>query len=192
MRRARIWLKRWAYSGFSRDRWQQPDRVIAALRLRPGDRVADLGAGAGYFTLRLARAVGPSGVVYAVDTDEDLPRVLAAKASRRGLDNVVTVEAGPEDPCLPEAVDLVLLVNTYHHIPDPARYFTALARSLRPAGRLAVIEALPIRLHRLFGHATQPDRIHSTLAEAGYTRVGDHDFLPRQSFQLFGLQADAR
>jgi predicted methyltransferase len=68
LRRARIALKRFGYVGFGRDRWQQPDRVMAELGLQPGNQVADLGAGGGYFTVRLARAVAPSGVVYAVDT----------------------------------------------------------------------------------------------------------------------------
>jgi arsenite methyltransferase len=147
--------------------------------------VADLGAGAGYFTLRLARAVGPSGVVYAVDTDPDMPSAIAEKAVKEGLDNVVAVEARPEDPCLPEAVDLVFLANAYHHIPDPGRYFTQVAGSLRPGGRIAVIEALPRGLHRVFGHATRAEEVRSTLAAVGYTRVGNHEFLPRQSFQLF-------
>jgi arsenite methyltransferase len=187
LRRMRVWGKGWAYSGIRRDRWQHPDRVIAGLGLRAGDRVADLGAGAGYFTYRLARAVGPSGAVYAVDTDTDLLRALATRRARKGADNVIPVEARPEDPCLPEAVDLVLLVNAYHHIPDPRGYFADLARYLRPAGRLAVIEPLPIRVHRLFRHATETQRIHSTLTEAGYTRVEYGDFLPRQSFQLFEL-----
>jgi arsenite methyltransferase len=185
LRRVRVWLKGFAYAGPGRSRWQQPNRVIAELDLRPGSRVADLGAGAGYFTLRLARAVGPSGVVYAVDTDPDMPSTVAERAVKQGLANVVAVEARPEDPCLPEAVDLIFLANAYHHIPDPATYFTQLAGSLRPGGRIAVIEALPRGLHRLFGHATTAQEVRSTLAVAGYRPVGNHEFLPRQSFQLF-------
>ncbi|MDP8957777.1 MAG: hypothetical protein M3N51_00920, partial [Actinomycetota bacterium] len=84
-RRARIGLKRFGYSGLRRDRWQQPERVVAELGLQPGDRVADLGAGGGYFTFRLARAVGPSGVVYAVDTDRDVPSSLSERAVREGV-----------------------------------------------------------------------------------------------------------
>jgi ubiquinone/menaquinone biosynthesis C-methylase UbiE len=190
LRRARFFLKSLAYSGVGRDRWQQPDRVIAELDLRAGDRVADLGAGAGYFTFRLAEAVRPSGVVYAVDTDPDMPSALANRAFHKELDNVVAVEANPEDPGLPEAVKVVFLANTYHHIPDPAAYFARLGRYLRPGGRIAVIEALPIGLHRVFGHATDAHKVRSTLADAGYTCVENHGFLARQSFQLFERTAD--
>ncbi len=185
LRRARLTLKRFAYSGFGRDRWQQPDRVVAELGVRPGGRVADLGAGGGYFTFRLARAVGPSGVVYAVDTDRDMPPALAAQAVEQGLSNVVGVHAKPEDPCLPEPVDLVFLANAYHHIPDHPTYFANVAQYLKSAGRVAIIEARPRGLHRLFGHATPPEAIRSALEAAGFTLAADHRFLPRQSFLVF-------
>ncbi len=185
LRRARIACKRFAYSGFGRDRWQQPDRVVAELGLRPGGRVADLGAGGGYFTFRLARAVGPSGVVYAVDTDRDMPATLAARAVKQGLANVVAVEAKPDDPGLPEAVDLCFLSNAYHHLPDRPTYFARLAPHLKPTGRVAIVEAKPRGLHRLVGHATSPETIRSELEASGYTLIADHDFLPRQGFLVF-------
>jgi predicted methyltransferase len=184
-RRARVALKGLAYSGPGRDRWQRPDRVLAELRLRPGARVADLGAGGGYFTLRLARAVGPGGVVYAVDTDPDLPPALQEGADRRGLRNVVGVLADPRDPHLPEPVDLVFLARAYHHIPDRPAYFARLARQLKPGGRLAVVEATPGRLYRLFPHATAPATIRSELEGAGYRAVAELHILRRQGFLVF-------
>jgi predicted methyltransferase len=189
-RRIRGALKRAAYSGPRRDRWQQPDRVVAALGLRAGDRVADLGAGGGYFTFRLARAVGPSGVLYVVDTDRDMTFALAEAAARNGLRNVVVVDARPEDACLSEPVDLVFLANTYHHIPDPSSYFERLAGRLRPGGRVAIVEARPIGLHRLIGHATPPAQIRASLERAGYRTVADLGFLPRQSFMIFQRAGD--
>jgi predicted methyltransferase len=185
LRRARIALKRFAYSGPGRDRWQQPDRVVAELGLRPGDRVADLGAGGGYFTSHLARAVAPSGVVYAVDTDPDMLAGLAALASRPGLANVVVVKAAPEDPGLRETVDLAFLANAYHHLPDRRAYLARIAHHLEPSGRVAIIEVRPAGLRRLLGHATSPETIRSELEAAGYTMVADLDFLARQSFLVF-------
>jgi arsenite methyltransferase len=183
LRRARIAFKRFGYSGFRRDRWQQPDRVVAELGLRPGDRVADLGAGGGYFTVHLARAVAPAGTVYAVDTDPDMLAGLSALARKAGLGNVVTVKAEPEDPGLPETVDLVFLVNAYHHLSDRPAYVARIAHHLRPSGRVAIVEPGPARL--LFGHGTAHETIRSELEAAGYTTVADLDFLPRQSFLVF-------
>jgi ubiquinone/menaquinone biosynthesis C-methylase UbiE len=185
LRRARTALKRFAYSGPGRDRWQQPDRVVAELGLRPGDRVADLGAGGGYFTPHLARAVAPSGVVYAVDTDRDMLAGLADLASQPGLGNVVAVEAAPQDPGLPGTVDLVFLANAYHHLPDRPAYLATIARYLEPSGRVAVVEARVAGLRRLVGHGTSPETIRSELDAAGYTMVAEPDFLARQSFLVF-------
>src|SRR5262245_66138887 len=84
-------LKRFAYEGFSRDRWQQPERVVAALEIRAGDRVADLGAGSGYFTERLARAVAPGGQVYAVDVEEEMNEYLRKRLTQAGIDNVEVI-----------------------------------------------------------------------------------------------------
>lgn len=183
LRRARHRLKGFAYSGFGRERWQLPGRVIAALPLDAGDRVADLGAGAGYFTFKLADAVGPTGRVYAVDTDPGMSALIAEIAARDGQGNVVTVAATPEDPLLPEAVDAVLLVNAFHHLPDTDRYLRTLLEYVRPGGKVAVIEALPKWF--LFGHATTPDAISAAMTDAGFTRAAHHDFLARQSFQVF-------
>ena len=185
LRRARAALKGFAVSGPGRDRWQHPDRVVGALGLRAGDRVADLGSGAGYFTFRLARAVGPAGTVYAIDNDRDLLALLTARAARLGLANVVGVESGEDGVQLPEAVDLVLVVNAFHHLPGQRAFFAELAGSLRPGGWVAVIEATPTGINRVIGHASDPAAIRSAMAAAGYRQVAGHDFLPRQSFQVF-------
>jgi len=183
LRNARLRFKSFAYSGPKRDRWQQPDDVIAALAVDEGSRVADLGAGGGYFTFPLARAVGPQGVVYAVDTDADMSLLVSQRAAANKVGNVITVAARPDDPVLPQTVDLVLTVNAFHHLPEPGTYFATVAKYLNSDGRIAVIEARPKWF--LFGHATEPPTIASTMADAGYTVAERHDFLPRQSFQIF-------
>ena len=182
-RGARLRLKRLAFVRSGRDRWQQPDRVIASLAVREGDRVADLGAGPGYFTFRLARAVGPQGRVYAVDTDSDMSSMIAEKAARDDVRNVAVVEAAAEDPTLPEPVDLVLVVNAFHHLPVPATYLTTLSKYLRPGGRIAIIETRP-RWFTL-GHATTPEAIAAAMNAAGYTRAAQHEIVRAQSFQVF-------
>jgi predicted methyltransferase len=180
-------IKRCAYSGFDRDDWQQPERVIAALEIRAGDRVADLGAGGGYFTFRLADAVGPEGIVYAVDVDADMVSYLRKQAEEEDRANVVPVLAAFDDPKLPEAVDLIFTTNTYHHMEDQSAYFARVADDLRPGGRIAIIEPTGAGFfQRIFcGHATPASAIRSEMEAAGYREVERHDFLSRQSFLVF-------
>src|SRR5262249_787065 len=143
-----------------RDRWQKPHLVVRLLDVRPGSRVADLGAGGGYFTFRLADAVGPAGTIYAVDVDEGLVEYLRGRAFRQGRRNVVAIRAVSDDPRLPaDGVDLVFTCNTYHHLTDRTAYFARLRQHLRPGGRVAVIDHTPEHgwLTRLFGHGTAPD-----------------------------------
>lgn len=173
-------LKRFAYEGFGRDAWQKPDEVIALLGIRAGDRVADLGAGGGYFTFRLADAVGAEGRVYAVDVDEDMIRYLRKRAAKRGYANVEVVRAGADDPGLPEGeIDLLFTCNTYHHLPDQVRYFEAVLDVLEPAGRVAIVEYAGGR------HATPRQTILEEMRRAGYRLEADHAILEQQSFLIF-------
>jgi ubiquinone/menaquinone biosynthesis C-methylase UbiE len=184
--RLRIAWRRLLYEGSGRDRWQQPERVVAVLGLHAGDSVADLGSGTGYFTLRFARAVGPDGRVYAVDTDEDLLTAIADEAKSAGLANVTTVEASDSRLELASPVDVIFLSNVFHHLPDQAPYFAAARDQLAPGGRVAIVESIPRGIfRRLFGHATDPALIESTMASVGYRRVASHDFVDRHSFQVF-------
>src|SRR5512134_431011 len=133
--------ERWAhvFDDPARDAWQKPHEVIQALALAPEARVADLGAGTGYFSARLANML-PKGRVYAADLEPDMVRYLGERAKREGLANLVAVASAPDDPRLPEKVDLILLVDVYHHIEDRTRYFERLRASLRPGGRVAIID----------------------------------------------------
>ena len=184
---ARQQLKRVAYEGIGRDRWQYPDRVIEALALPPGAHVADLGSGAGYFTFRLARAVGPGGVVYAVDADDDLRNFIVDRARDGRFDNVRVVRATADDALLPHAsVDLVFTCNAYHHLAQRVSYFTKLRTSLRPGGRVAIMDAKRIGwFHKWFGHWTASDVIRSEMEAAGYRLQDEFAFLPRQHFLVF-------
>lgn len=181
----RIALKRLAYEGCGRDRWQQPDHVVSALGLAPGMSIADLGSGLGYFTFRFASAAGESGVVYAVDTDADLRQLIAERAQQRGIRNIWTIEASENDPGLREPVDLIFLSNVYHHLPRPRDYFGHVIRCLRPGGRVAILEAKPSGLLRFLGHATPPDEIRTEMEAAGYHLVSTRADLARQSLQVF-------
>ena len=173
-------VKRCAYEGFGRDAWQKPDEVIALLGIRAGDRVADLGAGGGYFTFRLADAVGAEGRVYAVDVDEDMIRYLRRRAAKQGYANVEVLRAEPDHPGLPEGeIDLLFTCNTYHHLADRVRYFEAVLDVLEPAGRVAIIE------YDSGDHATPPQTVLDEMSRAGYRLEADHAILEYQSFLIF-------
>lgn len=179
--------KRFAYEGLGRDRWQKPEQVIEALGLEAGDRVADLGAGGGYFTFRLADVVGPEGIVYAVDVDRDMTRYLEQRAKKEERINVRVVLGEFDDPLLPEAsVDLILTVNTYHHLEDRSAYFARAARALRPEGRIAIVELKGTGwLSWVFPHHVKRDVIEREMGDAGYHLDQELDFLSRQSFLIF-------
>lgn len=180
-------LKRLAYEGFGRDSWQQPERVIGELGLRPGDQVADLGAGSGYFTFRLADAVGASGRVYAVDIDSAMLDYLTQQAIERGYRNIEPVLAAPDDPRLPEAgIDLIFICDTYHHLDDRVAYFRHAARYLRPSGRIAIVDFNDRWWFTwLIGHWSPADQIRREMQAAGYRLDSEHDVVERQSFLIF-------
>jgi len=185
-------MKARAYAGDDRDSWQQPERVISELQLSAGQTVADIGSGGGYFTFRLADAVGETGRVYAVDVDADMNERLERLAVERGAANVITVLADYDDPKIPEPVDLVFTSNTYHHIQDRVAYFRRAARYLKPGGRLAVLEFKKHGfLQRFLGHSTDDDVIVTELEQAGYQLHAQLEFLEKQSFLIFDRPAES-
>ena len=124
-----------------RARWQRPARLVRAIGVRPGQTVAEIGAGSGYLVRRLARAVGPRGRVYAVDAEPRMLSVLIERLRRGGFGNVTPVLGSDDDPHLPaRSCDLVLVVNSYHHFRGGARYLRRLRRLLRPGGRLVNVD----------------------------------------------------
>jgi ubiquinone/menaquinone biosynthesis C-methylase UbiE len=125
----------------SRDSWQKPELVVAAMQIAPGMTVADIGAGTGYFEPHLSRAVGPNGRVLALDVEPDMVRYLIARAAREQLANVDARQVAPDDPALPAAsVDRVLIVDTWHHIANRAAYASRLAVALKPGGEVIVVD----------------------------------------------------
>jgi ubiquinone/menaquinone biosynthesis C-methylase UbiE len=172
----------------SRDAWQQPEKVVATLALKPGERVADLGAGPGYFTLRFARAVGPTGKVYGVDISREMLDYLAKQAKPEHLANIQPVLAEPHDPKLASAsVDMIFICDTLHHISDRARYFPLLRRALKPGGRLVNIDfykrPLPVGPPQEM-KIPEPEMIREAEA-AGFHLVQKYDFLKYQYFVVF-------
>jgi len=170
----------------SRDAWQKPHAVITKLAIKPGSRVADLGAGGGYFTWYLAGAVGPQGTVYAVDVDETALDIITKEMRSREITNVTPIRAEPDDAKLPEPVDLVFSCDTYHHMDDRVAYFRLFARHLKPDGRMAILDFHPHGFFSgLLGHGTAQEDVRREMEAAGYRLVGDYNLIDGQHFQVF-------
>lgn len=166
--------------------WQKPDALVAALGLAPGAVAADVGAGAGYFTLRLARAVGRAGKVFALDVEPRLSALLLERARAEGLDQVEAVVAPEGDPLPPRPCDLILLVNAFHHFPDGPGYLRRLAGALAPGGRLALVDFhegdLPVGPPP--EHRVTRAQIDQAVRAAGLSVERELDLLPYQHFLL--------
>lgn len=126
--------------GPDREEWQQPDRIMDALRIADGSRVADVGAGGGWFTIRLAHRVGPNGRVYAEDIQPLMIAAIERRVRREGLVNVQPILGTPTDPRLPEDLDAVLLVDTYPQLDNPVSLLRSLRQSLGPSGLLGIVD----------------------------------------------------
>lgn len=175
-----------------REREERPDLVIQSLRLKPGDRVADLGCGTGYFSSRLAKAVGPGGIVYGVEIQAEMLKLLAVRMSDQGIANVVGVLGSEDDPRLPEPVDLVLIVDVYHEMSHPAEMIAAVCRRLKPGGRIAFVEyraedpEVPIkRLHKMTEAQIRREMTAQPLEFVETIRS-----LPRQHLVIFRKRPD--
>lgn len=170
-----------------RDAYQKPADVIEALGLKPGDLVADIGAGSGYFTVRLAPKVAPGGRVYAVDVNPDMVRHVNARIRDAHLDNVSTILAPPHDPLLPVPVDVVVIVDVWHHVEDQAGYLERLKRALRPGGRVVMIDFhkrdLPVGPPAAMKIARED--LLAQMQAHGFRLVREHTFLPYQYFLVF-------
>jgi ubiquinone/menaquinone biosynthesis C-methylase UbiE len=180
---AQQWAK--VFDDPERDAWQKPHEVIQALALKPDAAVADIGAGTGYFAMRLSHMVG-EGRVYAVDLEPKMVAYLAERAKKEGLKNLRAVQGTPNDARLPAKVDLVLLVDVYHHIEKREAYFRKLAASLKPGARIAVIDFnATSKVGPPVSERMTPEQLSAEMAAAGYRVAASHDFLPNQYFIVF-------
>jgi SAM-dependent methyltransferase len=183
-------VERWTrvFDNPERDAWQLPETVIEFLGVEEGHVVADLGAGTGYFTVRLARAVGDTGRVLAVDIEPALIEHLRQRAEDEDLPQVDPILGEPDDPKLPaKQVDLVLVVDTWHHIDDRISYLGDLSQALSSGGRVAIVDfhegELPVGPPP--GHKLSRDAVLEELTEAGWILDAESEDLPYQYLLVF-------
>jgi len=172
-----------------RDLWQRPDQIMDAMGIADASVVADIGAGSGWFTIRLARRVGPQGKVYAEDVQKEMIAAIRRRVTREGLANVEAVLGLNNDPRLPaNALDAILVVDAYHEVENRVAMLASLARALKPQGRIGVVD------FKLDGtgpgpspdERVSPDAVVKDAAEAGLRLIRQEPFLQYQYFLIFG------
>jgi ubiquinone/menaquinone biosynthesis C-methylase UbiE len=174
-----------------REREESTSEAIKALRLQPGMVVADVGAGSGYYTVRLARVVGPTGRVYATDVQRGMLDLIERRVKEERLTNVVTVLGSDTDPSLPaQALDVALMVDVYHELQAPQTFMRRLRETLKPSGRLVLLEFrqedpnVPIRPE----HKMSVNGARRELSADGFTFRESVERLPWQHLLIFAPQ----
>jgi predicted methyltransferase len=173
--------------GPDRDAWQRPEQIMDHLRIGEGSVVADLGAGGGWFTIRLAQRVGPNGRVYAEDVQQEMIGSINRRVEREGLTWVKTVLGTPVDPQLPGPVDVVLIVDAYHEMDDPVTLLRNVRKALKPRGRVGIVEFTKD------GHGpgppmeerVDPDKVIADAKAAGLRLESRGNFLRYQYLLMF-------
>jgi ubiquinone/menaquinone biosynthesis C-methylase UbiE len=174
-----------------REDFQKSEEIMAALAFKDGERVADIGAGSGYFTIPIARAVGPKGEVLAVDIRQEMLDYIETRLEVEELENVKLMKVESADPMLPEGgLDTIIMIDTLHYVKDRAEYAKKLRAGLAPGGRLVIIDYRPKPWEeRPWGPAPQQqftkEEYDADMAVAGLKPVEEYDFLPEQYFIVY-------
>jgi len=171
-----------------RDAYQKPHEVIHALGLKPGEIVADIGAGSGYFTFHLARHVGAKGKVYAVDVSPDMIRHVNRRIRETKASNVVSILADADDPLLPDqSVNRFFICDVWHHVENQTKYLSLMKKMLKPGGEIVLIDFHKKELP--FGPPMQMkiarEDMIKQMAANGFGLSKEHTFLPHQYFLVF-------
>jgi arsenite methyltransferase len=166
------------------------DQIIQTLSLKPGQMIADIGSGGGYYTLRFAQEVGKTGKVYAVDTNKEFLEFIRKQATEQGVSNITTLLSSSEHPELPKhTLDYIFLRNVTHHLSNRVDYFQRLKETFKPNGKLVIIEYDGrggfFRFQKRHRHFIPQDVLLEEMKQAGYVLQKSYDFLSEQSFMIF-------
>ena len=165
----------------------RPDQIIKAIGLKPGQNIADIGAGGGYFSLRFAEIVGEEGKVYAVDTNPKFLEFIQRFAKEKGISNVLTLLAEDELDLPEGSLNFIFMRNVTHHLVERTTYFTRLRKYLKPDGKIIIIEYKPsksLSFRGIFKHYVAKETIIQEMKQAGYILEEEFDFLPEQHFTI--------
>jgi ubiquinone/menaquinone biosynthesis C-methylase UbiE len=172
--------------GESRDRWQQPAKVMNVLGIKPGMIIGEPGAGKGYFTFKLARQVGPQGIIYANDIDDDKLDTLKDRIRKEGYKNIVTIKGEVEDPLFPNGkLDMVFMCYVLHDLEEPVPFLKNLKPSLKPNAPLVILERDPGKWSDAIGHFLKKKKLMKLVESAGYRLERIETFLSRDNIYIY-------
>lgn len=177
--------------GYGRDSWQKPDEVVKSLKLKPGDVIADIGAGRGYFTRLFAQAVNPGGQAVGLEITSYNVDAMKRDADQLGLDTYKAVLVESDDPGFePQSMDVVFLCNAYHHLSNRVNYFKKVSGGLKKDGRVVIVDFYNRRMDvgPPPSHTLAKKVVLEEMKNAGYQLLSDRDFLEYQYYLEFGLK----
>ena len=174
------------FNGLAASPEWQPDKIIQTLNIRDGWYIGDLGAGGGYYTYRFANETGETGRVIAADINQEFLAGIIQTARAKGLNNVDTILAGPDDSNFANhSLDLIFIRNTFHHIENKNQYMKKLVSKLKSGGRIALIDYKDSKVLGMFGHSVSQEEILSSITDTGLVIEQEFDFLEKQYFYIF-------
>ncbi|GIX40553.1 MAG: hypothetical protein KatS3mg129_0286 [Leptospiraceae bacterium] len=181
------------FNQIAQSKESKPDEILQVIKskIKPNQIIVDLGAGGGYFTLRFAKEVVPSGLVYAVDINQEYLNYIKEHAEKEQIKNIRYILANEDDSNLPDSIaDLIFIRNVFHHIENPEKYFIKLKTKLKPSGLVIIIDYLPEHAPSIGikKHGTEPQIIFNIMKKAGYHLVDEYKILPKQSFFIFQIE----
>jgi ubiquinone/menaquinone biosynthesis C-methylase UbiE len=169
----------------ARDTWQQPQKVMDVIGIKPGMTIGEIGAGEGYFTFKLAGKVGPTGKIYANDILDRCLRTIREKSTKQGLTNIITVKGKVADPLFPETqLDMAFMCYVIHDMEKPVEFLHNLQRYLKPGAPLVILERDPIKVPSAAGHFFSREKLLRVIKEGGFTVVRTETFLEKDNIYI--------
>ena len=175
-------ITRITYGQSQRDNWQQPERILDSLEIKPGMVIGEAGAGEGYFTFKLSKRIGSSGIIYANDIDSEKLEILKEHMEHDSITNITPLLGKIEDPCFPDSsLDLVIMVYVIHHLKKPIPFFENIKSDLKPGAAVVIVERDPDKYGGRDGHFLHKEEVRKILIESQYTIEKIMTFLPRDN-----------
>ena len=172
-----------------RDKWQQPEKIMDTLNIRPGMVVGEVGAGEGYFTFKLAGRVGPSGHIYANDIVQRLLDQIDDRCRREDIDNITTILGKTEQPLFPAAqLDLVVMMRVFHDLASPVNLVNNIIPALKPGALLVIVDPDPVKLEKNRNHFYSRQKILTLMRESKFELVELLDFLPQDNIYIYRIR----